>query len=104
VIVEFATGQIRVWCTAQEREELLRGRAVKLEVALPGRRYVVVSVAASALDAWRLDADPTGLWLTVPHAELAAETSEPPASELSHDFPADSGHSVRVRVGFTTRG
>jgi hypothetical protein len=98
VIIEFATGQIRVRCTYGEYEDLVRGRSVELDASLPRRHRIVFSLGSTLTGDWRLDADPTGVWLSLPRSELADGN---PLPELTHDFAIDPGTSVRVRVEFT---
>ena len=46
---------------------------------------------------WQLDSDPTGLWLTVPRAELEQlGQTETFAERLMHDFPVSPNQSMKV--------
>lgn len=46
---------------------------------------------------WQLDSDPTGLWLTIPRADLEQlGQTETFAERLMHDFPVSSDSQVRV--------
>lgn len=53
---------------------LASGRAVDLVVALPRNHAFRVSLRPSIMSAdrggWQLESDPTGIWLTIPRAEL----------------------------------
>ena len=98
MIVEFATAQIRIRCTREEYDELVRGRSVELDASLPGRRKIAFNVASTLTGGWRLEADPTGVWLSLPRDDL--RVTEPPVT-LAHEFAIDAGSSLRVRVEFT---
>lgn len=46
---------------------------------------------------WQLDSDPTGLWLTIPRAELAQlGQTERFAERLMRDFPVSSTQQIQV--------
>ncbi len=46
---------------------------------------------------WQLESDPTGLWLTIPHAELEQlGQTEAFAERLMHDFPVSSNQQMQV--------
>jgi hypothetical protein len=58
--------------TRAEVDLLLSGRAAKLLVPLPRAHSFQAVVRVSAIQGWQLDSDPTGIWLTLPRAELQA--------------------------------
>ncbi|HKQ83738.1 MAG TPA: hypothetical protein VJS42_16215 [Steroidobacteraceae bacterium] len=73
-----------------EVDVLLSGRAVKLLLALPRAHSFQVVVRMSAIQGWQLDSDPTGLWLTVPRAELQALADSLPTKEpIEHVLDID---------------
>jgi hypothetical protein len=46
---------------------------------------------------WQLDSDPTGMWLTIPRAELEPLGQTTTLAErLVHHFPVSDTHSVQV--------
>lgn len=46
---------------------------------------------------WQLDSDPTGLWLTIPRAELEPLGQTTTLAErLVHDFPVSDSQVVQV--------
>lgn len=46
---------------------------------------------------WQLDSDPTGLWLTIPRAELEQlGQTERFAERLMRDFPVSSNQAMKV--------
>lgn len=78
-----------------ELERLVSGRSVDLVVALPRHHAFRVSIRPSAMNAerggWQLDSDPTGIWVTVPRAELEQLGQTTTFAErLVHDFPVTS--------------
>ena len=84
-----------------ELATLVSGRSVDLIVALPKHRTLRVSVRPSAMSAdrggWQLDSDPTGLWLTIPRAELEQlGQTETFAERLMRDFPVSSDQKIQV--------
>jgi hypothetical protein len=84
-----------------ELETLLSGRSVDLIVSLPRHRSFRVSVRPSAMSAdrggWTLESDPTGIWLTVPRAELEQlGQTETFAERLMREFPVSSGQQMQV--------
>src|SRR5262245_12078754 len=73
-----------------EVEVLLSGRAIKLLLALPRAHSFQVVVRMSAIQGWSLDSDPTGLWLTIPRAELQALAESLPTKEpIEHALMID---------------
>jgi hypothetical protein len=77
------------------------GRSIDLIVSLPRHHSFRVSVRPSAMSAdrggWQLESDPTGIWLTIPSAELEQlGQTETFAERLMHDFPVSSSQQVCV--------
>lgn len=95
--LRFADQSIRCRATRAELEVLLSGRAVSLELALPRDHTFRVNVRPSALGKWQLESDPTGVWLTIPAAELQTLSESLPSREgIEQQFPLTSGGSVTV--------
>jgi hypothetical protein len=103
--VRFADQAIRCRVTPAELERLLTGRNVALEVALPRDHRFRLSIRPSALDTWQLDHDPTGLWLTIPRAQLEYLSQTVPSTEgIEQRFPASDGGSVHVSFEVDLQG
>jgi hypothetical protein len=95
--IRFSERAVRCRVTRAELERLLSGRAVALEVALPRDHVFRVNIRPSTLGGWRLDADPTGLWLTIPRTDLESLSASLPSKEgVDQIFPASNGASVAV--------
>lgn len=85
--VRFSDRAIRCRVTADELQQLLTGRAVALELCLPRDRRFRVNVRPSALQTWQLESDPTGIWVSIPRAELEALAQTVPSKEgIEHSF------------------
>jgi hypothetical protein len=104
--VRFSAQAVRCRVTRTELDLLLLGRAVTLQVALPGEHKFRVNIRPGVLAAgspgtragWQLDSDPTGLWLTVPRAQLESlAQSLPNKAGISQTFDTSDGD---VRVTF----
>ena len=101
--VRFSEQAVRCRITRAELDLLLVGRAIDLEVALPRDHTFRVNVrpgivpAGSTHNGWKLDSDPTGLWLTIPRAQLEEFAQAPPSKKgLEQIFPAANGRTVTV--------
>jgi hypothetical protein len=95
--VRFSDRAIRCRVRQAELERLLTGRAITLELCLPRDRRFRVNIRPAALDVWQLDSDPTGIWLTIPRAELESLAQTLPRKEgIQHSFAASEG-SVLVK-------
>ncbi len=95
--VRLSVGAVRVRVTNAEFETLLSSRALTLEVALPRNHAFRVNVRPAAIGGWALDSDPTGLWITIPRAELVALSgSLPSRAGLEKSFELTTGGSVNV--------
>jgi hypothetical protein len=87
-----------------DRSELARlssGRAIDLVVQLPKHHSFRMSVRPSPLSAdrggWQLDSDPTGMWLTIPRAELELLGQTTTFAErLIRDFPVSDHEQLQV--------
>jgi hypothetical protein len=95
--IRFSERAVRCRVSRAELDRLLSGRAVTLEVALPRDHVFRVNIRPSTLGGWRLEADPTGLWLTIPRTDLESLSASLPSKEgLDQIFPASNGSSVAV--------
>lgn len=94
--VRFSDQAIRCRVTSAELQQLLTGRAVALELCLPRDRRFRINVRPAALEAWQLDSDPTGIWVTIPRSQLQALAQSLPSKQgIEHDFETTEG-SVAV--------
>jgi uncharacterized protein DUF7009 len=85
--VRFSTQSLRCRITHAELDRLMSGREVALEVALPPAHTLRVSLRPATIGSWRLESDPTGIWLTVPRAALESLAVSLPSKEgLSQEF------------------
>ena len=85
--VRFADRAIRCRVTPDELQQLLTGRAIALELCLPRDRRFRVNLRPSALQTWQLDSDPTGIWVSIPRAELEAFAQTVPSKQgIEHTF------------------
>ncbi len=95
--VRFAPQEVRFRVTRGEFDQLHAGRALVMAVTLPGQHAFQASVASDRFGAWRLDSDPTGLWLAVPKASLDSFADGVPTSEgIEHSFELANGGFVNV--------
>jgi hypothetical protein len=95
--VRFSAGAVRCRVTQAEMTELLRSGSLKLAISLPHNHRFQLSVRASALAAWQLDSDPTGLWIEIPRAELVQLSESLPSREgIAHVFELPSGEPLQV--------
>jgi hypothetical protein len=103
VKVRFATSSLRCRITHAELDRLLSGREVALEVALPPGNVLRVSMRPTTMGSWRLESDPTGIWLTVPRAALESLALSLPSKEgVLQEFET-SAASVQVSVEVDVR-
>jgi hypothetical protein len=90
--VRFSERAIRCRATAAELQQLLTGRAIGLELCLPRDRRFRMNVRPSALEQWQLESDPTGIWVSIPRAQLEAFAQTLPSKEgMQHEFEAAQG-------------
>ncbi len=95
--VRFSNQLVRCRAKRAELEGLLAGRALALEVTLPREHVFRVNVRPSQLGEWRLDSDPTGLWITIPMQALQSLAESLPSREgIEHVFGLANGGSVVV--------
>lgn len=90
-------GAVRIRVTRSEFDILLSSRALTLEVALPRNHTFRINVRPAPVGHWTLDSDPTGLWITIPRAELETLSQALPSrGGLEHPFELTNGGSVLV--------
>jgi hypothetical protein len=95
--VRFSDQALRCRVNRLELERLLTGRSVALEVILPRDHVFRVNVRPTTMSAWQLDSDPTGVWLTIPRAELEELSSSLPSKEgIEEAFPTSTGGVLSV--------
>ena len=94
--VRFSDRAIRCRATASELQQLLTGRAIALELCLPRDRRFLLNLRPSALQAWQLESDPTGIWVSIPRSQLEALAQTLPSKKgIEHGFETAQG-SVAV--------
>jgi len=101
VDVRFSGQALYCQISRAELERLSSGRSVDLIVSLPRHRSFRVGLRSSAMSGdrggWQLESDPTGIWLTIPHAELEQlGQTETFAERLMRDFPVSSTQQMKV--------
>jgi hypothetical protein len=101
VDVRFSGQALFCQITRSELQRLSSGRAIDLVVELPKHHSFRMSVRPSPMSAdrggWQLDNDPTGIWLTIPRAELELLGQTTTFAErLIRDFPVSDGQQVQV--------
>jgi hypothetical protein len=95
--VRFSEGELRCRVTRSEVERLLSGRAIALEVPLPRDHIFRMNIRPTTLNEWRLDSDPTGLWLTIARTDLEWLSQAPPSKEgLDRTFDTANGGKLAV--------
>jgi hypothetical protein len=88
---------IRFRVTAEEFERFSMGRNLALEIPFPGQHVFRIAVRMEAMGDWKLDSDPTGLWLSIPRARIFEFAQSLPNREgLTHDFDVGNGKKARV--------
>jgi hypothetical protein len=95
--VRFSDRAIRCRATSAELQRLLTGRAIALELCLPRDRRFLINVRPAALQNWQLESDPTGIWVSIPRAQLEALAQTLPSKEgIEHGFETAQGSVVVV--------
>jgi len=103
--IRFAPGSVRFRVDRDEFSTLEAGRAVTMRVKLPGQHAFNASITPDRFGSWRLDSDPTGLWLAVPAGDLKALSEVLPTAEgLAHRFDLEGGTAVEVVFEVDVRG
>jgi hypothetical protein len=101
VDVRFSGQSLYCQITRSELERLSTGRSIDLVVQLPKHHSFRMSLRPSPMSAerggWQLDSDPTGMWLTIPRAELELLGQTTTFAErLVREFPVSDGENVQV--------
>jgi hypothetical protein len=95
--IKLSSGELRLRIARRELDTLLSSRAISLHVELPRNHAFRVNVRPAAIGGWLLESDPTGVWITIPRAELEAlSQSLPNRDGLEHSFELANGGSVAV--------
>lgn len=95
--VRFSEGALRCRITRNELERLMSGRAVALELPLPRDHIFRMNVRPTTVGGWRLDSDPTGLWLTIAREDLEWLFESLPNKEgLERSFDVANGGKLKV--------
>jgi hypothetical protein len=91
--IKFSSGAVRCRVSRAELDRLLAGRAIAFEVPLPPRNHVFrANIWPGALSGWQLESDPTGIWITIPKAELQTLAESLPSKEgIEKEFEAGDG-------------
>jgi hypothetical protein len=101
--VRLAAHSLRCRITNAELDRLLGKRDVVLDVSLPPMHTLRISLRTTPIGSWKLDSDPTGVWLTVPHTELEALSASLPQREGLHHAFATGGGDLEVIVDVDVR-
>lgn len=96
--IKLSADAVRCRVSRAELDRLLSGRAVALEVPLPRNHVFRASIWPGAMDAWQLESDPTGIWITIPKSALQALGESLPSKEgIEQEFDASD---AKVKVIF----
>ena len=83
----FASRSIRIRISDDEFSQLRSSKTLSLEVALPGHHIFKARVSIAADSDWHFESDPTGMWISVPRAEIDALADGLPSKEgIEHSF------------------
>ncbi len=103
--VRLAEGAIRIRVARAELDTLLSSRALTLQVALPRNHTFRINVRPTPIGGWSLDSDPTGIWVTIPRAELETLAQSLPSRDgLDRSFEVSNGGSVVVSFEVDVKG
>jgi hypothetical protein len=101
--LRFADNSLRIRVTADEFAQLHAGQSLALQVSLPRGHEFRLKLNQGSGD-WQFDSDPTGLWLSIPRAELAALAQRLPSKEgIAHGFATQHAElqiSFEVDAGY----
>lgn len=101
--LRFATQGIRIRVSTDELMQLQAGKSLGLEVSLPRGHAFRAKVNQSNAD-WLFDSDPTGLWFSIPRAELEALARTMPSKEgVTHVFSTNHGE-LQVALEVDVKG
>lgn len=97
--IKFSHDAVRCRVSRSELDRLLGGRAIALEVPLPRNHLFRANVWPGAMGGWQLESDPTGIWITIPKAELQSLAESLPSKEgIEQEF--DTLTDAKVKVSF----
>ncbi len=95
--LRFSSEDVRIRVTSDEFQQLTHGGNLALEVPLPRQHVFRVAIRTEAVGDWRLESDPTGLWLSIPRTRLDEFAQALPSREgMAYDFDAGNGKATRV--------
>jgi hypothetical protein len=90
--LRFDPHSIRIRVSNDEFERLHTGKSLGLEVPMPHGHAFRAKVNQSNTADWQFDSDPTGLWLSIPRAELDALAQTLPSKDgVMHGFGTHHG-------------
>jgi len=103
--IKFSNDAVRCRVSRDELERLLAGRAVALEVPLPRNHSFRANVWPAAMGGWQLESDPTGIWITIPKAELQSLAESLPSREgIAKEFDTATEGTVKISFEVDVRG
>lgn len=102
--VRFSEGCMRCRLSKADLDRLASGRAVILQVDLPRSHAFRLSLQPAVVGGWRLQSDPTGIWVSIPRAEIEALAAAVPSRDgIGETFPLANGNRVRLDVEVDVR-
>jgi hypothetical protein len=105
VNIKFSAEAVRCRVSRGELDRLLAGRAVALEVPLPRNHLFRANIWPGAMSGWQLESDPTGIWITIPKAELQALAESLPSKEgIEQEFDTATEGKVKISFEVDVRG
>lgn len=97
--IKFSDDSVRCRVSRAELDRLLTGRSIALEVPLPRNHQFRASVWPGAMGGWQLESDPTGMWITIPKAELQTLAESLPSRDgIEQEF--DTASEGKLTVSF----
>lgn len=95
--IKLSDGAVRVRVVRAELEALISSRAVNLDLELPRNHVFRLNVRPAVIGGWKLESDPTGIWISIPRTELEALSQSLPSRDgLEHFFELASGRKIEV--------
>lgn len=95
--LKLSEGAVRVRVTRAELDALVSSQAVNMDLELPRSHTFRVNVRPAVIGGWKLESDPTGIWISIPRAELEALSQSLPSRDgLEHFFELASGRKIEV--------
>ena len=94
--LRFAAASIGIRINRDELSKLYAGNSIGLSVSMPRSHAFCVKLSQANLSDWQFDSDPTGLWLSVPRAELALLVEKATGQKsIEHQF-ATQGEMLTI--------